>query len=102
MGNRRRIVIVAFDDAQILDIAGPAEVFAMANRSGDRYVIEVVAPHAGVVTTSGGIGLVADRALADSRGAIDTLVVAGGNGTAAAATDVELIRWIQRAARRSR
>jgi len=96
------VVVVAFEDAQVLDITGPAEVFAMANRSGSRYAIEIVARAAGPLTTSGGIQIVADRSLAECRGAIDTLVIAGGNGTEAAALDVELVGWIRRAARRSR
>lgn len=102
MGTRRRVVIVAFENAQILDVTGPAEVFAMANRAAPRYAIEIVARAAGELRTSGGVRMVADRALADSRGQIDTLVVAGGKGTYDAAHDDELIDWIRAAARRSR
>jgi transcriptional regulator GlxA family with amidase domain len=46
--------------------------------------------------------VVADRALASIRGAIDTLVVVGGEGAERAATDPELVAWVERAARRSR
>ena len=100
----RRVVIVAFEGIQVLDVTGPAEVFAMANRGvpAPRYSVEVVARAAGPVTCSSGLRVVADRSLAECRGRIDTLVVAGGNGTEAAAGDADLIAWIRRAARCSR
>jgi transcriptional regulator GlxA family with amidase domain len=104
VGQRRRVVIVAFDDVQVLDVTGPAEVFAMANRggAGDRYTIEIVARTAGPLACSSGLRLVADQSFDECRGRIDTLVVAGGNGTPAAALDADLIDWIRLAARRSR
>lgn len=100
----RRVVIVAYPDVQCLDVTGPHEVFAMANRriAPLRYALEVVAPGAGVVRASSGLGLVVDRSLADCDGPIDTLVVAGGIGTGPAAADTELLAWLAAAARRSR
>lgn len=103
----RRVVIVAYPDIQILDVTGPAEVFATATRFGDpdaapRYEVELVSPDGGIVTSSGGIALNAHRALADTTGPIDTLVVAGGTGTEQAVRDDELTAWIREAATRSR
>ncbi|MBV9041501.1 MAG: AraC family transcriptional regulator, partial [Acidimicrobiia bacterium] len=88
----RRVVIVAFPDVQSLDVAGPAEVFAAAGG----YRVDVVAPTAGVVRASSGIALWADRALADVRGAIDTLVVAGGAGTREVMADDTFVSAIRR------
>ena len=82
----RRVVIVAFPDVQSLDVAGPAEVFASA---GDAYRVEVVAPVGGLVRATSGLGLWADCALADVHGPIDTLVVAGGEGTRQVAREVD-------------
>jgi transcriptional regulator GlxA family with amidase domain len=100
----RRVVIVAYPDAQSLDVTGPLEVFAVANRhrADPPYTTEVVSRNGGVVTTSSGLRLVADRPLAGCRGRIDTLVVAGGLGTAGARRDETLLRWLRDAARRSR
>ena len=102
----RRIWILAFPDAQLLDVAGPWEVFALANRAGDprapRYAVSLVAPSAGAVTTSGGLALVAQRTLAQATGPVDTLIVAGGIGTRPAVRDVRVVRWIRRTARRAR
>ena len=77
----RRIVILTFPGGQSLDVAGPLKVFTATERTSgtQRYTTEVVAPAAGPVRTMSGLGLVADAAIADVRGPIDTLFVAGGN-----------------------
>ena len=102
----RRVWIVAFPGAQVLDVTGPWEVFALANRAGGprppRYAVSVVAPSAGAIATSGGLALLAQRTLAQATGPVDTLVVAGGEGTQPHRRDVRLVRWIARAARRAR
>jgi transcriptional regulator GlxA family with amidase domain len=104
MSPMRRIVILAFEGAQTLDVTGPFEVFSTANRitGGSSYTVEVVAPSAEPLKTGSGLALVPDRATTSVRGPIDTLVVAGGDGVMRAARDERLVRWVQRAAGRSR
>jgi transcriptional regulator GlxA family with amidase domain len=104
MSRPRRVVVVLFDQVQILDVTGPTEVFSQAERASERpeYALELVAPQAGPVTTSSGVQLTAERSLDSCRGAIDTLVVAGGLGTRAAAQDEHLVSWLRLATRRSR
>jgi transcriptional regulator GlxA family with amidase domain len=100
---RRRVVLVAFPDVQALDVTGPSEVFSLAGRlSGARYALELVASESGPVACSSGIQLLAERALEQSRGGIDTLLVAGGVGVSRAERDERLIRWLRSAAGRSR
>jgi transcriptional regulator GlxA family with amidase domain len=101
----RRIVILAFPGFQPLDVIGPAEVFAGADQlaGGGAYTVEVVAKTLRPLTNrSSGYGLVPKTTTSNVRGPIDTLVVAGGIGVAAAQEDRALIRWIRSAARRSR
>ncbi len=101
----RRIVILAFPGVQPLDVIGPAEVFAGADTlaGGGAYTVEVVAKDPDpIAVRGGGYSLVPKKTTARCRGPIDTLVVAGGIGVRAAEDDVELIRWIRSAARRSR
>jgi transcriptional regulator GlxA family with amidase domain len=101
----RRVVILAFPGVQPLDVIGPAEVFAGADTltGGGAYTVEVVAKDSGPISTRGnGYSLLPKLTTASCRGPIDTLVVAGGMGVRAAEDDVELIRWIRSAARRSR
>jgi transcriptional regulator GlxA family with amidase domain len=101
--NTRRVVLLAFDRLQALDLVGPAEVFSMASRlSGGAYSIEVVASHKREISTSSGLHLRPDRSLAGCRGAIDTLVVVGGEGVPVALADGSVVPWIEKAALRSR
>ena len=106
----RRVVLVTFPDAQILDVTGPLQVFAGANarleaagdRRSPRYAIELVASRPGPLQTSSGLELVVPRGVRDVRGPIDTLLVAGGEGTRAALGDRALIQFLRRAAPRAR
>jgi transcriptional regulator GlxA family with amidase domain len=101
--------MVGFPGAQVLDVTGPLEVFAMASQGLARhgaadpgYQTCLAAPQAGALRCSSGLQLVADIACERLRGPIDTLLVAGGEGTRAAAADPALVAWIARAAERSR
>ena len=82
------IVVVAFEGVQSLDVTGPVEVFTRAGQLADEpYAVEVVGPTAGRCARRAGSTSPADRALAEVRGALDTLVVAGGDGTQPALRD---------------
>ncbi|MFZ2050919.1 MAG: GlxA family transcriptional regulator [Solirubrobacteraceae bacterium] len=99
----RRVVLLAFPDVQILDVTGPSEVFAIADRiCSGAYSIELVAPGAGELQSSGSLRLVADRDIEHCTGPIDTLLVAGGLGIRAAMEDRSLLDWLAAAAARSR
>lgn len=102
MSSSRRVVLLGFDDVQSLDLVGPLEVFSTATRLGvGAYETEVVGPARGFATTSG-LRLASDRSPAACRGAIDTLLVPGGQGVRVAADDERLVRWLRGAAERSR
>jgi transcriptional regulator GlxA family with amidase domain len=104
-----RVAVLAFPDAQVLDVTGPMEVFARTDRwlrdrgLADRTVYEtqLLAHGAGPVRTSGGLTILAERAFRDVA-ACDTLLVAGGIGWEAAAEDAELLAWLKRMAPRVR
>jgi transcriptional regulator GlxA family with amidase domain len=100
---RRQIVILGFEGAQSLDISGPLEVFDIAERlSPGRYAHSVVNGNGAAFATSSGLTIAPADALDDIPGPIDTLVVAGGSGIAAAARDDALVASIAAAAARSR
>ncbi len=103
MADARRIVLLAFPGAQTLDFTGPLEVFSMAERlSPGSYSTEVVAPGGRPFSTSSGLNVTPDGAVAGCRGGIDTLVVAGGTGVRDAVRDTTLVRWLTGAYERSR
>ncbi|MEV6107277.1 helix-turn-helix domain-containing protein [Streptomyces sp. NPDC051940] len=78
----RRIVIAVFPDVDLLDVTGPAEVFALANRetggsAGYRVELAGPGPAGGAVTTSAGVRVVTDLAFAEVGTGVDTLLVPG-------------------------
>ena len=102
-GRMRRIVVVAFDGVQSLDVVGPVEVFTRGGElAGERYAVELVGPEAGASVTSSGMSWTVGRALRSVRGPVDTIVVAGGDGTAAAMADRSLVAAIGRVGGRAR
>ena len=62
---------------KLLDMAGPAEVFAEANLSGANYRISLVSSDGSDVRSSIGLRIPVDSAVADA-GRFDTVLVAGG------------------------
>lgn len=82
----RRIGILIYSGADILDIAGPSEVFSFANlmlilqgaTKEPAYVIDILAEQAGVVTTLMGLQIVATHAYKEVNHEFDTLFIAGG------------------------
>ncbi len=99
----RRVVLLAFDRLQALDLVGPAEVFSMASRLvPGAYSIEVVTPRKKEISTSSGLHLRPDRPLHGCTGAIDTLIVVGGEGVSDALSGGIVVPWIQRSAKRCR
>ena len=81
----RAVTILAVPELQILDLAGPFEVFQGANAAlaarGESagYQLDVVGAEPGRLRTSGGISLFVDP-LPDPGLPIDTLLLPGGDG----------------------
>ncbi|GJD56868.1 GlxA family transcriptional regulator [Methylobacterium dankookense] len=86
----RRVLILAAAPAQLLDIAGPAEILAQASRLGRPAGSEArlydiachVVPEPGTPATSAGLPLGSTLSAEELLGwsALDTLIVAGGEG----------------------
>lgn len=96
-----RVEILTFERGQLLDLAGPAQVFATANdltpvNAAKPYEIAIVSTHT-EVTTSSGIA-VKTNALPSDTDRLGTLIVAGGHGVDLACRDAWLVDWIGRRA----
>jgi transcriptional regulator GlxA family with amidase domain len=96
----RTVLIPVFDGVQSLDVTGPLEVFAGANRhltarggSGPAYQIAVASPGGAPVRTSSGLTLIPDGDLAAAT-APHTLVVPGGEG--ARPGNEQVAAWLRR------
>ena len=98
----RRVLILVFDRAQMLDIAGPGDVFALAESfdAKTRYEVRCVSARGGSVELSNGLSLMT-RSIREVRpGKADTLVVAGAEkeGLLQALADEALGAWVRKAA----
>jgi transcriptional regulator GlxA family with amidase domain len=95
----RAVVIVTFPGVLGLDVVGPLEVFAMANRFGAHpaYATSVVSMAGGETAASSGLAI-ATEPVASVSGPIDTLMVAGGYSMGQVAADQDLVAWLGRAA----
>ncbi|MFJ8592530.1 GlxA family transcriptional regulator [Streptomyces sp. NPDC093598] len=104
MDTRRRVLIVAYDDAQILDIACPSGALDIANRYGAQppYSIELATLGRRAARSSAGILVGAGQGLEAVAGPLDTLFVVGGIGCEDAAADQRLLGHVRRLAGHSR
>src|ERR1700712_4124786 len=99
-----RVVVLALESSQSLDVVGPVEVFDAATQlagAGQGYEISVVSPGGGPLLLSNGLTL-GTSALPGPRVAIDTIVVAGGSGARYVGPDDPAVEWLRRAAPRAR
>jgi transcriptional regulator GlxA family with amidase domain len=103
----RVIDVLTYPAVQLLDVTGPVQVFASANdlvagAGGARpYLLRIVAQGGESVTASAGVAL-ATSPLTPLGEALDTLLVAGGEGAEAAAENSALVDWVRQRAAQAR
>jgi transcriptional regulator GlxA family with amidase domain len=103
----RRIEVLAFPNVQMLDVAGPIQVFTAANERATSpharlpYETRVIAPEGAEIRATSGLAFATDP-LPDPTEPVDTLIVAGGQGVMEAAGDTRLVEWLKRRASAAR
>ena len=98
---QKTVVLVVFDDVLMLDLTGPMDAFAIANRflpETRHYRLLTLASRDGTIRSSCGLRMVADLCLDDVPPAVDLLLVPGGPGAYGVAL-AEIERWLPTAAR---
>ncbi|GAA4547661.1 DJ-1/PfpI family protein [Amycolatopsis samaneae] len=97
-------MIIGYPDAELLDIACPADVLHAANRLGARpgYEICLATVDGRDVEASCGLTLRAQSRLDQVTGELDTLIVSGGFGHEDAAGDARILGHLRRLSRHSR
>jgi len=93
----RSVGFVLFEDFELLDVFGPAEMFGVLK---DRVRIEMIAAEAGPVRSSQGPRVIAERGFAEVAEP-DLVLVPGGIGTRTAVDDEELVSWIRQMSTRA-
>jgi transcriptional regulator GlxA family with amidase domain len=112
-GGPRVVVLVAFDGFQMLDVAGPMEVFSKASlharpgrcHAGQAgYRVIVASPAGGAIASSAGLEVGGTCALEDVEEGIDTIMVAGAPEAALrqALGNQALMQWLSRRAPHTR
>jgi transcriptional regulator GlxA family with amidase domain len=89
-------VILLFDDVEVLDFAGPFEVFSAAS-----FGIITVGTKQGGITTRGGLGICPTRTIADAPAPATVLIIPGGFGTRAEIGNDAALSWIRAMAAQS-
>jgi transcriptional regulator GlxA family with amidase domain len=98
----RRVVILAYDGVQILDVAGPLQSLTTANEEGanPRYDTIVGSMGAGMVRTASGLDIRTARLPPLAR--VDTLLIPGGPGIEGAQIDKNMLSTVRDAAEKVR
>ncbi|MFJ8649296.1 GlxA family transcriptional regulator [Streptomyces sp. NPDC093546] len=101
----RRVAVVGFDTAELLDIACVTTTLVMANHLGAParpYDVVLAAPGGGPIVCGSGFTLLSQQSLERLVGPLDTLVVSGGLAVERAAADARLVGHVRRLAKESR
>ncbi|MEU7876620.1 GlxA family transcriptional regulator [Microbispora bryophytorum] len=96
-----RVAFLVFDGVKMLDVSGPAEVFAEANTFGAHYSLCYASPSGWPVRTSIGTRLPVDVAVAEFED-VDTLVIPGGDRLVTEPIEPDLTEAVQQLNRRPR
>ena len=90
----RRVAILIFDDVEVLDFAGPFEVFGVTRQADGRpaFEVAVIALDTGVVHARNGLRILPHDGTGDPR--IDVLVVPGGYGVRRLLADDRTLRFL--------
>ncbi len=98
----RQVVIVIYPGVQSLDLTGPLEVFAAAQRlieherpADPGYAITVASAAGEPLRSSSGLTITPDCALAEVGEDLDTLIVAGGAGRSVLREEDAILAWLR-------
>jgi transcriptional regulator GlxA family with amidase domain len=100
---RQRLAIIVFDEVEVLDFAGPFEVFSALRldestrrESVSPYDVVVVSTKPGIVNARGGLRIVPNCHIDELHlDDLHTLLIPGGYGTRALLKDAAFIDWLR-------
>jgi len=100
----KTIAILALPDVQLLDVAGPLDVFAQANAElgRDMYALRIVGKDSAPIFSSSGARLTPDWVIGDPIQRLDTLLVAGAPNAPQLLLSSQTASWLRDTAKRAR
>lgn len=95
----RTVAILIFDDVEVLDFAGPFEVFSVTRElAGDGlFNVHTVGLTPGTIRARNGLKIVPEHTL-ESVPAPQVLIVPGGQGTRTVLNQASVVDWVRRRA----
>jgi transcriptional regulator GlxA family with amidase domain len=103
----RRVIFLAYDGLQPLDLVGPHEVFSAANqllehegRVAERYQLIVVSEFGEPIRSESGLGIATVKW--SRAGEIDTLIIPGGMAAVDNTPSAKAIEWVRKASPKAR
>jgi transcriptional regulator GlxA family with amidase domain len=99
---RRNVAILIFPEVEVLDFAGPFEVFAVTDELNEAKLFHTftVAESAATVRARNGLQIVPDHNFA-SAPTVDILIVPGGFGTRPLLDNSAVLDWVRRHAKQA-
>lgn len=100
----KTVAILALPGVQLLDVAGPLDVFAQANVEAGKsfYTLRIVACESGPIHSASGARLLSDWVVGDEHERIDTFLVAGAPNAMHIALATRVLDWVRTTAAQSR
>lgn len=97
---RRNVAILLFDDVEVLDFAGPFEVFSVTAELNayKPLLVYTVAEEQRTITAKNGLRVIPDYTLHEAPKP-DIIVIPGGIGSKTVITRPKVIAWLQNASR---
>lgn len=91
----RKVSILLFDDVEVLDFAGPFEVFSVArDQAGEPlFEVQIVAEQDKLISARNGL-LIKPHTIIEDPNGFDILIVPGGMGTRKQMKNKRLLSWI--------
>lgn len=96
---KRKVAILVYDGAEVLDFSGPFEVFAVASELNDHalFDVSIVAKTREPIRAVNGMLVIPNKTFDELRDP-DILIVSGGSGSRQAMHDDDLLQWVKQAA----
>ena len=96
---KKKIALLLFNDVEVLDFAGPFEVFSVTNELHKHtlFNIKTVSCHQRTISARNGLSVNCDYLISQVESA-HILIIPGGSGTRKLVNDSDCIDWIQKIA----
>lgn len=94
---RKTVGILIFKNAEVLDFAGPFEVFSVSNQihNNTLFDVRVIAKTKDPVVAMNGLSVNPDHSFEDAPH-LDILIISGGMGASLVVKDPESLQWIDK------